>query len=100
MTREELANWLCDNVRRRRLHRIGEPYDHLRTLDDLPVDERQNWMDMADAVRELLVNDERLDVVEGVARLIVELDASDLPVGQREVLIGHLTGGLFVATLP
>lgn len=101
MTREELANWLCDNVRRRRLARIGEHAHGIETpLAGLPDDERQNWMDMADAVRELLVSDKRLAVVEDVARLIVDLDASDLSADQREVLIGHLTGALSVATLP
>ena len=104
VTREELANWLCDNVRRRRLKRIGEHAHGMSTpLSGLPDDERRNWLDMADAVLDLLVTNDRLESVDGLVRMIVELDvplAERMTVQQREVLIGHLTGALFVATLP
>jgi hypothetical protein len=63
VTRDELANWLCANVQRRRLERIGESVPGAsaldarefarRPLDGLPDDERRNWLDMADAVLEL-----------------------------------------------
>lgn len=72
MTRDELANWLCANIQRRRLERIGETPPVLkfarRPLDGLPDDERRNWLDMADAVLELQGNDHPVERLQELGR--------------------------------
>lgn len=107
MNREELAGRLSENVRVRRLERIGEPVLLPGvSFDELPEEDRRNWLDVADAVLELEHEtatdaNARLETIDRAVRLIVELD---LPLGERlttqrrEVLIGHLTGALFVHT--
>ena len=69
MTREELALWLRVNVRRRRLQRIGE-FDSadLEPAIELPPQDRQNWLDMADAVLELTGNDEPIERLSELGR--------------------------------
>lgn len=49
----ELAGQICRSVRDRRLERIGERLDPKLPLDplaDLPEEDRQNWIDVAEAV--------------------------------------------------
>lgn len=109
MTREELAAHLSENVRVRRLERIGEHVHGVGVaFDQMPADERQTWLDVADAVNELRVGgrggSERLESIDGLVRMIVESDLGTdrtpraVPKPLREMLIGHLTGALFVHT--
>lgn len=44
-----------------------------------------------------ITGDELLERLDGVIRHIVEIDLPDLPDDEREVLIGHLTGAVFVS---
>lgn len=54
MTRRELAVWLCANIHKRRMERIGEPPStDASYFDHMPSSEQDNWLDMADAVLEL-----------------------------------------------
>jgi FtsZ-interacting cell division protein YlmF len=41
---------------------------------------------------------ERLEQLDGLIRMIVEMDLPDLDDEQRERVIGHLTGAVFVST--
>jgi hypothetical protein len=114
MNREQLAAWLCDSVRRRRLDRIGEDADApSQSFESLPADERGNWLDMSDAVIDLVKSgmlheegrfsseQERLDSLDELIRMIVNADAPSLMHPERrEVLIGHLTGAVYVHTRP
>ena len=47
----------------------------------------------------MTTGDELLERLDRTIRLVVEQDLPDLPDADREVLIGHLTGAVFV-TLP
>jgi lysyl-tRNA synthetase class I len=112
LTREQLADWLCENVRRKRLERIGEPVDAV-AYAELHAEERQPWLDVAEAVIELVRSgelyeegrfsseQERLDSLDELIRMIVNADAPSLMHPERrEVLIGHLTGAVYVHTRP
>lgn len=106
MSREELAARLSEGVRVRRLERIGEPVLLPGvSFEELPDDERQNWLDVVDVLLEMQRperdGNERLEAIDGLVRVIVESDVllGERVTGQeREVLIGHLTGALFVHT--
>lgn len=45
-----------------------------------------------------LTPDERLRAIDRTVRMIVEQDLPDLPEPDREMVIGHLTGAIFVLT--
>ena len=46
--------------------------------------------------RGIVSGDQKLAAIEGLVRTIVDLDIPDVPADEREVLIQHLTGALFV----
>lgn len=43
---------------------------------------------------------ERLEQLDGLIRMIVEMDLPNLDDEQRERVVGHLTGAVFVSTGP
>lgn len=43
---------------------------------------------------------ERLERLDGLIRMIVEMDLPNLDDEQRERVVGHLTGAVFVSTGP
>ena len=113
MTLENLAEWLCENVRRRRLERIGEADDSGEVghvpFPMLTAEDREPWLDCAAAVIDLIESGElhengrrhvsetaRLESLDTLIRLIVDLDVPRLTVDERETLVGHLTGATFV----
>lgn len=103
MSREELASRLSEGVRVRRLERIGEPVLLPGvSFEELPDDERQNWLDVVDVFLEMQRperdGNERLEAIDALVRLIVESDLGTERSPECEVLIGHLTGALFVHT--
>lgn len=69
MTRRELAEWLCANVQRRRLQRIGEPLPKKSVaFGNLPDEDQRNWLDMADAVLEYEQLDHPIERFHDLAR--------------------------------